>query len=152
MRRVLGTDLGPQVVVSAVPLAAVVDRERRLVRGGVEESAGTGLSTPAAGDDLTATLIRIWSEVLAVSDVDPDDDFFDLGGNSLVAVQLIVRVREAVGVRMPMRALFEGPTVAGMAALVGQLRESAPDPAAATTTEAPIPRVSRDRRADKGES
>ena len=62
--------------------------------------------------------------MLGVEEVGPDDDFFALGGNSLVAVQLIGQVRKAVGVRLPMRALFDAPTVADMADHVLAAREA----------------------------
>jgi hypothetical protein len=63
------------------------------------------------------------------------DDFFDLGGNSLVAVQLIAQVRKEFGVKVPMQTLFEGATVARMAARVAQLRGAEP----AGSTSGPPP-------------
>jgi len=57
------------------------------------------------------TLVRIWSEVLGVSEVGIHDNFFTLGGHSLLAMQIISRVREAFGVDLPVQRLFESPTV-----------------------------------------
>ncbi|HWM01615.1 MAG TPA: SDR family NAD(P)-dependent oxidoreductase [Actinophytocola sp.] len=145
--RVLATDLGPQVVVCAEPLDLVIDRIHALTTDTVEENLAAtttaGAAEPEPDDGRTplqALIARSWDDVLGTQRVGLTEDFFDLGGNSLVAVQLIAQVRKALGVKLPMRALFESPTVAGMAAVVEQLRdEETPTPAPATS----IPRLAR---------
>jgi acyl carrier protein len=57
-------------------------------------------------------MARIWGEVLRVEEVGIYENFFELGGHSLLATQIIARVREAYQVEMPLRTLFERPTVA----------------------------------------
>lgn len=57
------------------------------------------------------TLVQIWTEVLGIDRVGIDDNFFEMGGHSLLVFQVISRVREAFGVDLPLRALFEAPTV-----------------------------------------
>jgi amino acid adenylation domain-containing protein/thioester reductase-like protein len=64
---------------------------------------------------LEAELARIWSEVLKVEKVGIDDNFFDLGGHSFLAVQLASRMRESAGIELPLLRLFENPTIAGLA-------------------------------------
>ncbi|MEV0424351.1 type I polyketide synthase [Streptosporangium canum] len=130
-RRVLAARLGPQVVINPLPVAELAERARSRTtdtiagdtgadeRSGSAE-AGDDLATPR--NELEATIARVWSDGLGVSRVGIDDDFFELGGNSLIAVQLIASLRKAVGVKLPMRSLFESPTVAELALVVERLR------------------------------
>jgi hypothetical protein len=60
-------------------------------------------------------LAAIWSDLLRVSRVGRDDDFFAIGGHSLTATRLVARVSERMSVRMPLRAVFEHPTLRGLA-------------------------------------
>ncbi|MBV9792198.1 MAG: amino acid adenylation domain-containing protein [Chloroflexi bacterium] len=84
-------------------------------------------------------LAQIWAEVLRVDRVGAHDSFFELGGHSLMATQVISRVREVCQVELPLRALFEAPTVAGLAERVANAGLESPDLAAP-----PIVPVSRD--------
>jgi thioesterase domain-containing protein/acyl carrier protein len=70
--------------------------------------------------DTEARLVRIWTQVLHLDQVGIHDNFFDLGGSSLMAAQLVNHLREALGVDLPLRRLFEGPTVAELAAGLDQ--------------------------------
>jgi acyl transferase domain-containing protein/acyl carrier protein len=148
LRRLAGSDLGPQVLVSVRPVADMFARARVVTTATVANQ--DGLATPdvvrdgdfeAPRTELEATIAAIWGQVLGVAAVSRDDDFFDLGGNSLVAVQLVGQIRKAVQVRLPMRSVFESSTVAGMAELIERLR--ATEPAAADTAATTIPRLAR---------
>jgi acyl carrier protein len=68
-------------------------------------------------------IAEIWSEMLGVKPIGIETDFFDLGGHSLLATILIAHVNEAFGVEVPLRLLFDSPTVAAMAAYVANTRE-----------------------------
>ncbi len=70
------------------------------------------------------TLCAIWVQVLEVEQVGIEDDFFDLGGHSLLAIRIINQVRSVLDVELTVRALFENPTVAGLAQRLGGARRS----------------------------
>jgi len=83
--------------------------------------------------DTEKTLARIWTELLHVPNVGASDDFFDLGGQSLVAIQAVSRIRDAFGVDVSLRSLFERPTLAALAELIDGLFLMAAVPAPTDT-------------------
>ncbi|MDB4951685.1 MAG: tycC3 [Gemmatimonadetes bacterium] len=70
----------------------------------------------APRNEKEAALAAVWAQVLGVERVGVHDSFFDLGGHSLKATQVVSRAREAVGADIPIRALFETPTIAELVA------------------------------------
>jgi acyl carrier protein len=78
-------------------------------------AAGRAYAAPASA--LERVLAELWGEVLGVpaGEVGAQDNFFELGGHSLLATQLVARVREHLQTELPLRHVFEAPTVAGLA-------------------------------------
>jgi amino acid adenylation domain-containing protein len=146
LRRRLEARLPSYMVPAAFVLleALPVTPQGKLDRRALPEPEG---GRPAAAEEFVAprtgveeTLARIWSEVLGVERVGAADDFFHLGGHSLLATQMISQVRAALGVELPLRALFEAPRLSGLAAAVE--RELAGDGAGARPAP-PLVRVAR---------
>ncbi len=74
---------------------------------------------PTAGDDGSgaplAAVLAVWQAVLGVTGIGPDDEFFDLGGNSMAAIRVHARIRDTLDVDLPLRAMFEATTPAALA-------------------------------------
>ncbi|HEV2801337.1 MAG TPA: amino acid adenylation domain-containing protein, partial [Pyrinomonadaceae bacterium] len=113
-----------------------IDRKALPAPDHSESTAATGYLAPRT--PVQEILVGIWEEVLKVERIGITDNFFELGGHSLLATQLVSRVREAFGVEVPLRTLFEEPTVTALATAVetalrvdvepGTETESAPPP------------------------
>ena len=113
---------------------AVLDRLPLTVRGkldraalpapggpGTREGAGPAADRTPPRTDAEHLVADIWAEVLGVEQVGVHEDFFAIGGHSLLAVRVLARLRAALGLDLPVRTLFAAPTVAGTAAAVEDL-------------------------------
>ncbi|MCP4996507.1 MAG: amino acid adenylation domain-containing protein, partial [Gammaproteobacteria bacterium] len=91
-------------------------------------TAGVSTGYVAPGTPTEATLAAIWADILGVSQVGIHDDFFELGGHSLLATQVVARIRDMFQIELPLRDLFERPTIAQLADRVSQAQEPARPP------------------------
>ncbi len=136
LRRRLPDYMVPQSFIKLpdFPLTANGKLDRKaLPRPDLDMEPGEAVSPRTPEEEIMA---GVWAEVLGLNRVGVDDNFFDLGGHSLLATQVISRVRAAFSVDLPVRALFEAPTIAELAARAQS---------AAGVDNSPIEPVSRDR-------
>ncbi|HEX7243226.1 MAG TPA: amino acid adenylation domain-containing protein, partial [Longimicrobiaceae bacterium] len=123
------------VVLERLPVTANGKVDRRALpappRAVEEELAGPR----TAAEELRA---GIWVSVLRLEWVGVEESFFELGGHSLLATQVVSRVRQVFGVELPLRAVFEAPTLAALAERIEALR------GAAGAVAPPVERVPRD--------
>ncbi|HSG38002.1 MAG TPA: amino acid adenylation domain-containing protein, partial [Thermoanaerobaculia bacterium] len=112
------------VVLPALPMTpnGKVDRQA-LARLTPDRENGAGTPPGTAAERAMAGL---WKEVLAAGEVFLEDNFFDLGGHSLLATQLISRIRSTFGVDLPLRRLFEAPTLGELTAALAGREPAAP--------------------------
>jgi aspartate racemase len=100
------------VPIDTIPLTPNGKLDRRALPEPVDEPVE---ATSAARDELEETLIELWGEVLNRANVGIHDDFFDLGGYSLLATRLFALLEERTGQRIPVATLFQSPTIAQLA-------------------------------------
>ncbi|HEX6368052.1 MAG TPA: amino acid adenylation domain-containing protein [Longimicrobium sp.] len=122
------------VTVKALPRTGAGKLDRRALPApppeACDEQAHVAPRTP-----VEARIAEVWAEVLGVDRVGVHDDFFALGGNSLVALRLLARVREATGRAVAVAALLQGPTVEQMARAVADHRPAVRLPVVALQPE-----------------
>jgi acyl carrier protein len=82
------------------------------------EQVARGGEVVAPRTPIEELLVTLYAEVLHVERVSREDNFFELGGHSLLATQLISRIREVFQLEVPLRALFDYPTVAELSAVL----------------------------------
>ncbi|MEV6410710.1 amino acid adenylation domain-containing protein [Kribbella sp. NPDC051718] len=122
IRRLLGTKLPNHLI----PASIVVLRDLPLTPNGKLDRAAlpgraTQTAAPVAGSALERSVAAAWSEVLGLPSVALTDDFFDLGGHSILAVRIVNRLAAEFDAEIPVRLIFDAPTVAGLAKLLAPI-------------------------------
>jgi len=124
------------IFVDALPLApsGKVDKKALISMDVVEEEALGAHIEP--GTPTEKTIAEIWSNILETKRIGVNDNFFDLGGHSLLAAQAAARLGNAFSLELPLLAIFERPTVAGLAGYIETVANAIDDaPKNATATE-----------------
>ena len=107
------------VILAALPLTPNGKVDRRALPAPDSAAMTTRHLPPRTATEIG--LAQIWQEVLGLRQVGIDDNFFDAGGHSLLALQVINRSRAAFGVGLTLRNLFDSPTIAALAEQIEQL-------------------------------
>ncbi len=112
------------VVLESLPLTASgkVDRKALPALDGRRPRLARRFSAPRS--EVEELVAQSWRHVLGVDEIDVDDNFFDLGGHSLLATRVAARLRASFDIELPLRKLFELPTVATLAAYVDEMRRT----------------------------
>ncbi len=147
--RLLGLDGAAQAVIATADLEARLAQWARPkaaepeAEGSPTAPATTRHTRPnlrtafiAPVDEIESAIAADWEQILGIAPIGIHDDFFELGGHSLLATQLVSRLRDAYRVELPLRNLFETPTIAGLAELIRNARPQASDAGAATALAA----------------
>jgi acyl carrier protein len=108
------------VFLDAMPLTPNGKLDRKALPAPDQNSAGSAEGYVSPRTPVEELITEIWAEVLKLDELGIHDNFFDLGGHSLKATQVISRVREALRLDLSLRVLFEAPTVAELASRVEQ--------------------------------
>jgi acyl-coenzyme A synthetase/AMP-(fatty) acid ligase/acyl carrier protein len=128
------------VFLAALPLSPAGKVDRRALPAPQVDRVAERVA-PRDGDE--ETVLAIWREVLGRDDIGMTDDFFEVGGHSLVATRVMTRLRERAGVTLPLRVLFQHPTAEALAAALRAERARGAAPIAAGA----LRRANRERRA-----
>jgi ubiquinone/menaquinone biosynthesis C-methylase UbiE/acyl carrier protein len=120
------------VMLEAIPLTPNGKINRRALLA-LETLPGRQKNYVAPSTETEEVLAQIWREVLGLERIGIHDNFFELGGHSLLATQVMSRIQNHFSIELPLRELFESPTVAGLSELLE--KQKAPKPPTHTSTE-----------------
>ncbi len=98
--------------------------DRRALPGPDQTRLEPGQNFVAPRTQIEKVVATAWSEVLGVEQVSIYDDFFTMGGHSLLAMHVVSRLRTTLQAELPLRSFFEAPTIAGLAHIIMQLRSN----------------------------
>ena len=109
------------VLMEKLPLTSNGKLDRNALPNPSSEARQPFLDFVSPRTETEAALAVIWVDLLKVDRIGVNDDFFDLGGHSLMAIKIVSRIRDAFQVNLSLRNLFDSPTVAGLAAIIDGL-------------------------------
>jgi aspartate racemase len=111
--------------LDALPLLPSGKTDRRALKApSLKRSATSAVATDGTVSSTEAAVAGVWRELLKVERIDRDSNFFESGGDSLLAAQAVSRLGSTMGAPLAVRSLFEFPTVAGLAKLLDEHRRA----------------------------
>ncbi|MET3130770.1 acyl transferase domain-containing protein [Oxalobacteraceae bacterium GrIS 1.11] len=133
LERILGAPFMPQIIACTSDLQALIDEEKPKSRQAAKVEtaaedkpsgyARPSMSTPyeAPGNEIEKAICEIWQGILGIGQIGVDDNFTELGGNSLLVVQAVANTGDTFQVDLPFDTFYQHPTVRGMAGVVLEL-------------------------------
>jgi acyl carrier protein len=129
--RILGAPFLPQVIVSTSDFYKLIEEEKPAAKA-VESTEEAGAAKPAAGysrpslstpyeepaNEIEKAIAAIWQGILGIDRIGANDDFTELGGNSLLVVQTVANMADTFQIDLPMEAFYQNPTVGALADVV----------------------------------
>jgi acyl carrier protein len=107
------------VTLDRLPLTINGKVDRRALPEPTEANLPRTAAFVPPRNDLERRMAAIWQEVLGAASIGTEHNFFELGGHSLSAMQIISRIHQVLGIRLPLRSLFEQPTIGALATVLG---------------------------------
>ncbi len=133
IRRFLATLLPDYMVPAAfvtlerLPLTTHGKLDRQALPAPEQQHRVSHSTFVAPRTPLEQTIAAIWSDLLGVEQIGIYDNFFDLGGHSLLVTQFVSRLPDVLGIKLPIRSLFDTPTIASLAEIIEPLQHTAED-------------------------
>jgi len=115
------------VLLDAMPLTAHGKLDRRALPVPTVENIATTVEYVAPRTPLERDLAAIWRESLELERVGIGENFFDIGGHSLSAMRVVVRIRSVLNMDVPVACLFQNPTIESLASTIEGMRSSVPN-------------------------
>jgi amino acid adenylation domain-containing protein len=129
--RIAASAIRPRIVVSTHELAPLIERSRAPQLERIEKQANGLAHHPrppmttdfvAPAGEVECQIAEIWQEELGIEPLGSEDDFFALGGDSLIAIKLMSRLRQSLQISLNVRSLYEAPTIRALADQVASIR------------------------------
>jgi acyl transferase domain-containing protein/NADP-dependent 3-hydroxy acid dehydrogenase YdfG len=140
----------PHIIVSKRNPATLLARRPRSAAAPDTASVAEGAPRPLLPTPFVAPagpaqtgLAAIWQRILGLAEIGANDDFFALGGDSLIGVQLIAQANRSLGCRLTLRQLFENPTIAGLASCLADPAPAVGIPPTPTQPDYPLSHAQR---------
>jgi acyl carrier protein len=109
-----------QVAVAQPAVAQAAVAQDAVAQAAVAQAA---VAQASPGDDVLERMRAIWEQTLGAGSYGVDDDFFEIGGNSLSAIELMTNIRGRFGVELSIAALLDSPTISALAEAIRQQRK-----------------------------